>query len=223
MDASRHGSRNGKWDIGERGGSRAADRDDESEKDFSSLRWQTRELPVVRRDGWTIRAAIYQIERENPAMDPSRGFRRSQKGEKKKDEEMRGWGERRGKAGARPWTKGGTTICNYVSFYPIPSYTLNATLSLLSIFSSSFLSFLLAPFLLTPRLFSSSSSSFRSRTLVNPLEMPYCKSFCPHLVPCSAVVSPFENSNGRVCCHWQHGRTPINSPSFRQLACAQNG
>lgn len=90
MDASRHGSRNGKWDIGERGkGSRAADRDDESEKDFSSLRWQTRELPVVRRDGWTIRAAIYQIERENPAMDPSRGFRRSQKGEKKKDEEMR--------------------------------------------------------------------------------------------------------------------------------------
>lgn len=145
----------------------------------------------------TIRAAIYQIERENPAMDPSRGFRRSslQKGEKKKDEEMRKrMGERRGKAGARPWTKGGTTICNYVSFYPIPSYTLNATLSFLSIFSSSFLSFLLAPFLLPPRLFS--SSSFRSRTLVNPLEMPYCKSFCPHLVPlpCHFSFRKFQRS-----------------------------
>lgn len=32
------------------------------------------------------------------------------------------WGdERRRKASPRPWTKGGTTICNYVSFYPIPS------------------------------------------------------------------------------------------------------
>ena len=63
------------------------DRDDESNEDFSSLRWQTWELPVVRRDGWTIRAAIYQIERENPAMDPSR-FPSLEKGEKKKDEKM---------------------------------------------------------------------------------------------------------------------------------------
>lgn len=98
------------------------DRDDESNEDFSSLRWQTWELPVVRRDGWTIRAAIYQIERENPAMDPSRGFRHWKKAKRRRTRRWK-WGgdERRGKASSRPWTKGRTTICNYVSFYPIPS------------------------------------------------------------------------------------------------------
>lgn len=32
----------------------------------------------------TIRAAIYQIERENPAMDPSRGFRRCKKAKRRR-------------------------------------------------------------------------------------------------------------------------------------------
>lgn len=68
------------------------DRDDESNEDFSSLRWQTWELPVVRRDGWTIRAAIYQIERENPAMDPSRGFRHWKKAKRRRTRRWR-WGE----------------------------------------------------------------------------------------------------------------------------------
>lgn len=97
MNALHHGSRNGrevecraKGEGGRDPDWWGTDRDDESNEDFSSLRCQTRELPVVRRDGWTIRAAIYQIERENPAMDPSRGFRRSslEKGEKKKNEKM---------------------------------------------------------------------------------------------------------------------------------------
>lgn len=169
----------------------------------------------------TIRAAIYQIERENPAMDPSRGFRRCKKAKRRR---TRRWGRGWGKDVEKPVPDRGrkverlfvitflsiryratlsTPLCRSFQFFPLPFF-----LFFLLPSSSRHVCFPPPPFVREP--------------LSTHWKCHIANLFAPTLFP-FPVISPFENSNGRVCCHWQHGRTPINSPSFRQLACAQNG
>lgn len=97
------------------------DRDDESNEDFSSLGGKHGNyLLYDGMGGQSVRPFIKLNERIQRWT--RRGFRHWKKAKRRRTRRWR-WGgdERRGKASSRPWTKGRTTICNYVSFYPIPS------------------------------------------------------------------------------------------------------